>query len=112
MDAAHHLARQDVPCRDHKLECRKRDADGIGEMAPAAGAKTFRKTMFEIVELDLDGPLGALGLQHVCLVPAPLASCPRFGAGIHVIRGLSRASNHKTLDPGRRDKPGAMTLSR
>ena len=64
MDAAHHLARQHVPGRDHQLKRREGDADGIGQMAPAAGAKAFRKTVLEIVELDLDGPLGALSLQH------------------------------------------------
>ena len=42
----------------------KRDADDIGEMAPAAGAEARRKPVLEIVEFDLDG-LGALGLQHV-----------------------------------------------
>ena len=64
MDAAHHLARQKIARRDHKLERGEGDADGIGEMAPAARAKAFRKPVLEIVELDLDGRSGALGLQH------------------------------------------------
>ena len=64
MDAAHHLARQIVEGGDVELEHRKGDADGIGEMAPAAGAEARRKAVLEIVEFDLDG-LGALSLQHV-----------------------------------------------
>jgi hypothetical protein len=47
---------------------RKGDADRIGEMAPAAGAKPFRETVLEIVEFDLDG-LCALSLQHVRRFP-------------------------------------------
>jgi glycerate-2-kinase len=65
MNAAHHLARQIIERGDVKLEGRKDDADGMGEIAPAAGAEACRKTMLEIVELDLDGLFIALSLQHV-----------------------------------------------
>ncbi len=64
VNAAHHLTRQHVPCRDHQLKTRERDADGIGQMAPAAGAETFREAMLEIIEFDLDGRPRALSLQH------------------------------------------------
>ena len=72
MDAAHHLARQIIEGGDVELEHGKGDADDIGQMAPAAGAKAFRKPVLEIVEFDLDG-LGALSLQHV-VVPRPSAT--------------------------------------
>ena len=71
MDAAHHLARQIIEGGDVELEHRKGDADGIGEMAPDIGAKALRKTVLEIVELDLDRRRRALGLLHV-VVPCPL----------------------------------------
>ena len=64
MNAAHHLARQHIPCRDDQLKGRESDADGIGQVSPAAGAEAFRKAMLEIIEFDLDGRLGALSLQH------------------------------------------------
>jgi hypothetical protein len=64
MNAAHHLARQIVEGGDVKLEYGQGDADGIGQMAPAAGTKALRKTMFEIIEFDIDGLFGALSLQH------------------------------------------------
>jgi hypothetical protein len=64
MNAAHHLARQHVPRRDHQLKGRKGDADGIGQMAPAARPKPFRESMLEIVEFDLDGRLSVHSLQH------------------------------------------------
>ena len=80
MDAAHDLARQHVPGRDHKLEGRKGDADRIGQMTPAARAKAFREPVLEIVEFDLDGLFRALGLQHVNRSPPVSAtlipSCP------------------------------------
>ena len=69
VNTAHHLARQHVPRRDDKLKRRKGNADGIGQMSPAAGAETFRKPVLEIVEFDLDGRFRALSLQH--LVPCP-----------------------------------------
>src|SRR3954468_13479436 len=81
MDAAHHLARQIVEGRDIKLEGREGDADPVGERAPPARAKTFRKTVLEIVELDLDGRFrGALCLQHryVPNRPALIALAPRI----------------------------------
>ena len=56
MDAAHHLARQVVPRRDIELKDREHDSDDIGQMSPAAGPKTFWKSMFEIIELTLTGP--------------------------------------------------------
>src|SRR3954471_24606144 len=58
MDAAHHLAWQIVEGRDIKLEGREGDADPVGERAPPARAEAFRKTVLEIVELDLDGRFG------------------------------------------------------
>jgi hypothetical protein len=65
MNAAHHLARQIIERGDVELEGRKDDADGIGEITPAAGAEACRKTILEIVELDLDGLFIALSSQHV-----------------------------------------------
>ena len=69
VNAAHHLARQIVPGRDDELEHREGDADGIGEMAPAAGAEAGRKAVLEIIEFDLDGRFGALSLQHSLSAP-------------------------------------------
>src|SRR3954447_7242559 len=91
MDAAHHLARQIVEGRDIKLEGREGDADPIGERAPPARAEAFRKTVLEIIELDLDGRFAARCLQHrydpnrpafITLHDPPSPSC----------RGLSGAS--------------------
>src|SRR6185369_2118219 len=65
VNAAHHLARQIIERGDVELEGRKDDADGIGEKTPAAWAEACRKTMLEIVELDLDGLFGPLSLPHV-----------------------------------------------
>ena len=93
MDAAHHLARQIVEGRDIELEHRKGDADGIGQMAPAARAKALRETVLEIVEFDLDGLVSALGLQHVSRsppVPRRLYHLPPSAKPS--CAGLSRAS--------------------
>ena len=70
MDAAHHLARQIVEGGDIELEGGEGDADPVGERAPPARTKAFRKAVLEIVEFNLDGPCGALCLQHR-YVPAP-----------------------------------------
>jgi hypothetical protein len=64
MDAAHHLTRKEIEGRGIKLEQRKQDADGIGQTSPCAGAETFRKTMLEIAEPDLDGAFRRLSLLH------------------------------------------------
>ena len=91
MNAAHHLARQHVPGRDHELKGREGDTDGIGQMAPAGGAEAFRKAVLEIVEFDLDGRVRALSLQHSSLpsarsraysAPQSLLVMPALGAGI------------------------------
>ena len=74
VNAAHHLARQIVESRDIELEHREGDADGVGEMTPAAGTKTLRESMLEIVEFDLDGRLRVHGLQHFLSSPAPKSS--------------------------------------
>src|SRR5665647_748149 len=74
VNAAHHLARQIVERRDIELEYREQDADRIGQMSPAAGAETFRESVFEIVELDLDGRLRTHNLQHFLSFPAPKSS--------------------------------------
>ncbi len=74
VNAAHHLARQIAPGRDIQLKGRKRDADGVGKIAPAAWSKAFRETVLEIIELDLDRPFRALSLQHV-VFPVPKSSC-------------------------------------
>ena len=66
MDAAHNLARQIVEGGDIELEGRECDADPVGECAPPAGAKAFRKSVLEIVEFNLDGLCGALCFfQHL-----------------------------------------------
>ncbi len=72
MDAAHHLAREIVEGRDIELEHRKQDADAIGEPAPDARTEPFRKSVFEIIELDLDRTFRALGL-HRQRFPCPCA---------------------------------------
>ena len=64
VNAAHHLARQHVPGRDDQLKGRECDADGIGQMSPAARAEALRKSMFEIIEFDLDGRFCALSVNH------------------------------------------------
>ena len=79
MNPAHHLARQHVPRRDHQLKGRERDADRVGQMSPAARTKALREAMFEIVEFNLDGPLGALSLNH------PHAPRSRFPATLIII---------------------------
>src|SRR4051812_33120779 len=108
MDAAHHLARQIVEGRDIKLEGREGDADPVRERAPPARAKAFRKTVFEIVELDLDGRFAALCLQHrydpnrPALITLHDASRPSWP-------GLSRASTDFlacSWNVDGRDKPG------
>ena len=72
VNAAHHLARQIVEGGDIELEHRKGDADGIGQIAPAARAESGRKTVLEIVEFNLDGRFCALGLQlHIRSIPCP-----------------------------------------
>ena len=87
MDAAHHLAWQHVPRRDDKLKGRECDADRVGEMAPAAGSEPFRKAVFEVVEFDPGGCVGALSLQHLRRFPM-CASV--FGARLRHARGLKR----------------------
>src|ERR1700737_1956643 len=81
VNAAHHLARQHVPCRDDQLKGRERDADGIGQMSPAARAETFRESVLEIVEFNLGGDLNAFGLQHLRNSPALKSSALKFGSG-------------------------------
>ena len=65
MNAAHHLARQHIPCRDHDLKGGEGNADGIGKVPPAAGTESRREAVFEIVEFDLDGRHGGLRLRHL-----------------------------------------------
>ncbi len=78
VNAAHDLARQIIERGDVELEGSKDDADGIGEIAPAAGAEARRKTVLEIVELDLDGLFRPLGLSHVRdSLPAPVRGAQR-----------------------------------
>ena len=61
MNAAHDLAGQNRPCRDDELECSKGDTDAISEVSPPTGAKSFRKSMFEIIEFDSDLAVARLG---------------------------------------------------
>ena len=70
VNAAHHLARKIVEGRDIELERREHDADGVGQVAPAAGAKTFRESVLEIVEFNLDGRLSVHSLQHFLSFPS------------------------------------------
>src|SRR3954451_8652833 len=84
MDAPHHLGRKIVEGGDIELEHRKGDTDGIGEMAPDIGTKTFRKAVLEIIELDLDRSCLALGLLHIAL---PL-SLPGISLGLSAMAGL------------------------
>ena len=98
MNAAHHLARQIIEGRDVELKGRKGDADGIGQMAPAAGAKAFRKTVLEIIELDLDGRLVALILQHRRRSPERPVSYDAYhwyAALRYVMRGLDPRIHQK-----------------
>ena len=89
MDAAHHLARQIVEGGDIKLEGREGDADPVGERAPPARAKAFRKTVLEIVELNLDGRLGALCLvQHLISSPTRRALIALARPSAAVMPGL------------------------
>ncbi|MGY4301354.1 hypothetical protein ACVWXN_009449 [Bradyrhizobium sp. i1.4.4] len=94
MDAAHHLARQIVEGGDIELEGGEGDADPVGELAPPARTKTFRKTVLEIVEFNLDGLCGALCLQHA-RIPAPII-CGAYNIELPLATpswpGLSRPS--------------------
>ena len=65
MNAAHDLARQHVPCRDHKLKRRESDAYRIGQTSPAARAEPFRESVLEIIEFDLDRRFTVYSLQHL-----------------------------------------------
>jgi hypothetical protein len=70
VNAAHHLARKIVEGRDIELERREHDADAVSEVSPGARAKTFRESVLEIVELDLDGRLSVHSLQHFLSFPS------------------------------------------
>src|SRR5205085_4689838 len=85
MDAAHHLARQIIAGRDIELEHGEQDADGVSEPAPYARTKPFRKTVFEIIELDPDRPFRCLGLLHCGVSPVPSGL---ISLGLFVMAGL------------------------
>src|SRR3978361_1650531 len=71
MNAADHLTRKVIERRDIELEHRERDADAIGQMAPAAGAEALRETVLEIIEFNLDRRFRAFCLQHRRRSPRP-----------------------------------------
>ncbi len=76
MNAAYHLARQIAPGRDIELKGREREADGVGQMPPAAGTKALREAVLEIIEFYVDGPFSAPSLQHLCVPQSPYRAAP------------------------------------